>query len=140
MKRYLLDSGIMDDFIDHRRGVPEKAREAQERGSRIGTCMPVVAELFYGMEFSATRDENLRRLRRALSRVVCWPLDRAAAEEYGRVAAALRRMGRKLQTVGHHGCGDHTGARQPHRSLHGQRPPGGAGPGGRDLGDVRHSD
>ena len=75
MTRYLLDSGIMGDFIDHRRGVPEKVREAQERGGRIGTCMPVVAELFYGMEFSATREENLRRLRRALSRVVCWPLD-----------------------------------------------------------------
>jgi tRNA(fMet)-specific endonuclease VapC len=51
------------------------------------------------MEFSATRDENLRRLRRALTRIVCWPLDRAAAEDYGRVAAALRRIARKMQTV-----------------------------------------
>lgn len=34
MKRYLLDSGIMGDFINHRRGVPEKVRQAQDRGSR----------------------------------------------------------------------------------------------------------
>ncbi len=99
MRRYLLDTGIMGDFINHRRGVPDKAREARQRGGRIGTCLPVAAELFYGVEFSETRDENLRRLRRALSGIVCWPLDRAAAEEYGRVAAALRRAGRPMQVV-----------------------------------------
>jgi tRNA(fMet)-specific endonuclease VapC len=99
MRRYLLDTGIMGDFIDRRRGVPEKVREARQHGSRIGTCMPVVAELFYGVEFSSTRDENLRRLRRALSGIVSWPFDRAAAEEYGRLAAELRRLGRPMQTV-----------------------------------------
>jgi tRNA(fMet)-specific endonuclease VapC len=61
--------------------------------------MPVVAELFYGVEFSSTRDENIRRLRRALSRIVCWPLDRNAAEEYGRIAAELRRLGQSIQQV-----------------------------------------
>jgi tRNA(fMet)-specific endonuclease VapC len=99
MRRYLLDSNIMGDLVDRRRGVPEKAQEARQRGGRIGTCMPVVAELFYGVEFSATRDENIRRLRRALSGIVCWPLDRAATEEYGRIAAQLRRMGRPMQVV-----------------------------------------
>ena len=91
MRRYLLDSGIMGDFIDRRRGVAEKVRENQRRGGRIGTCMPVVAELFFGVELSSTREENSRRLRRALSRIVCWPLNRDAAEEYGRLAAHLRR-------------------------------------------------
>jgi tRNA(fMet)-specific endonuclease VapC len=71
MKRYLLDTGIM----------------------------PVVAELFYGVEFSSTRGENNRRLRRGLSRVICWPLDRAAAEQYGRLAAELRRLGRPMSQV-----------------------------------------
>ncbi len=99
MKRYLLDSGARGDFIDHRRGVDVKVREARQRGSRIDTCMPVVAELFYGMEFSSTREENLRRLRHALSRVICRPLDRPAAEEYGRLAATLRRAGRPMQVV-----------------------------------------
>src|SRR5262249_2425151 len=83
---------------NHRGGVPDKVREARRRGSRIGTCMPVVADLFYGVEFSSTRDENLRRLRRALSRIICWPFNRAA-EEYGRLAAELRRVGRPMQAV-----------------------------------------
>jgi tRNA(fMet)-specific endonuclease VapC len=99
MRRYLLDTGVIGDFIDRRRGVAEKARDARLRGDRIGTCMPVVAELFYGAEFSSTRDENIRRLRRALSGIVCWPFDREAAEEFGRLAAELRRAGRPMQAV-----------------------------------------
>jgi len=32
MKRYLLDTGIMGDFVNRRRGVAEKVRDAQQRG------------------------------------------------------------------------------------------------------------
>jgi tRNA(fMet)-specific endonuclease VapC len=99
MKRYLLDTGIMGDFVDHRGDVRERVRQALQSGSRIGTCMPVVAELFYGVEFSSTRDDNFQRLRRALSRIVCWPFDRGAAEQYGRLAAELRRLGRPMQQI-----------------------------------------
>jgi hypothetical protein len=38
MTRYLLDTGIMSDFINHRKGVDVKVREARQRGARIGTC------------------------------------------------------------------------------------------------------
>jgi tRNA(fMet)-specific endonuclease VapC len=74
-------------------------REARTRGARIGTCEPVVAELFYGLEFSASRDENVLRLRRGLKKIKCWPFDRAAAETYGRLAAELKRIGRPMQTI-----------------------------------------
>jgi tRNA(fMet)-specific endonuclease VapC len=97
--RYLLDTGIMGDFINHRRGVDVRAREARKQGARLGTCMPVVGELFYGIEASATREENLKRLQRALSGIACWPFDRQAAEEYGRLAATLRRLGRPMQQI-----------------------------------------
>jgi tRNA(fMet)-specific endonuclease VapC len=99
VNRYLLDTGIMSDFINRRRGVDVKARAARQRGIRIGTCVPVVAELFFGIEASTTRDANLPRLKRALSRIVCWPFDRRAAEEYGRLAAALKRLGRPMQQI-----------------------------------------
>jgi tRNA(fMet)-specific endonuclease VapC len=99
MKRFLLDTGIMGDVVDRRRRVPERVREAQQSGGRIRTCMPVVAELFYGVEFSSTRDENLRRLQRALSGFICWPFERDAAEEYGRLAADLRRRGRAMSQI-----------------------------------------
>ena len=97
--RYLLDTGMMGHFINHRRGVDVRVREASGRGARIGTCMPVVGELFFGVEWSKTRDMNLKRLRRALSKMACWPFDRPAAEEYGRLAAELRRLGRPMQQI-----------------------------------------
>jgi tRNA(fMet)-specific endonuclease VapC len=99
MKRYLLDSGIMGDFINHRRGVDERVREARRRGDRIGTGLPIVGELFMGIELSKTRERNMHRLLIALNGIICWPFDRVAAEEYGRIAAELRRIGRPMQQV-----------------------------------------
>lgn len=89
----------MGHFIDHRHGVDQRVREARQRGARIGTCLPVIGELFAGIELSASREKNLPRLRRALTRLICWPFDRAAAEEFGRVFAELRRAGRPMQVV-----------------------------------------
>jgi len=81
MKRYLLDTGILGDFINKRSGVDDHVRRARKDGGRIGTCMPVVGELFAGIELSESRKRNLDQLRTALTRIVFWPFDRAAAEE-----------------------------------------------------------
>ena len=63
MKRYLLDTGIMGHFINHRHGVDGRVRDARRQGARIGTCMPVVGELFAGVELSnctvVTTDSDL---------------------------------------------------------------------------------
>lgn len=58
MRRYLLDSNAVSALVDHRGNVPERVREARLRGARIGTCEPVVAELFYGLEFGSSRKEH----------------------------------------------------------------------------------
>jgi len=99
MRRYLLDANALNLFVDHRQPFMQRMREARQRGDRIGTCEPVVAEMFYGLEFSASRAENMVRLERGLSQIRSWPFDRAAAREYGRVAADLKRIGRKMQVV-----------------------------------------
>ena len=61
--------------------------------------MPVLAELYYGVEFSATREKNLLRLRRAMAGLVIWPFDVNAAAEFGRLRAELRRIGRPMQVI-----------------------------------------
>jgi tRNA(fMet)-specific endonuclease VapC len=99
MRRYLLDTGIMGHFINRRRGVDVRVEESRRRGDRIVTCLPVVAELFAGVERSQSREPNRRRLVLALERVPAWPLDRAAAEEFGRIDAALRALGRPIGKV-----------------------------------------
>ncbi len=99
MRRFLLDTGSAADYIHRRRGVYERARAAVLAGDRIGIGIPVLAELWYGIENSTTRDRNAERLRRVLPELIFWPFTERAAEEYGRIAAELRRTGRPMGTI-----------------------------------------
>lgn len=99
MMRYLLDTGIASDYVNRRHGVYETARNAVHQGNRIGVGVPVLGELWAGIELSASRARNAQRLRRQLANLVLWPYDIAAAEEFGRLYAHLRRIGRPMQQV-----------------------------------------
>jgi tRNA(fMet)-specific endonuclease VapC len=99
MTRFLLDTGSAGDYIHRRHGVYERAREAVRSGHRVGIGLPVLAELWYGVENSSSRERNAERLRRALPDLVIWPLTEPAAEEYGRIATELRRLGRPIGKI-----------------------------------------
>jgi tRNA(fMet)-specific endonuclease VapC len=99
MIRYLLDTNAVGDLMNHRFGVDQRAKDARLRGAVVGTCEPVVAELCFGVENSATRDENIPILQRALAGLKCWPLTRPASQEFGRLATLLRRAGRAIGSM-----------------------------------------
>src|SRR5262245_40700386 len=99
MRRYLLDTGIASDYINRRRDVHVRVREAVVRGDRVGICYPVLGELWAGMELSATRDENVQRMKHALARLRLWPFEGKAAEEFGRLFAHLKRSGAMIQQI-----------------------------------------
>lgn len=99
MRRYLLDTGIAGHLINNRHGVRARAQEEVRRGNRVGVCTPVLGELYFGAENSATRDRNLRLLVVALRTLRVWPFNNDAAERYGQVAAELRRIGRPMQQI-----------------------------------------
>ncbi len=99
MKSFLLDTNMAGEFIDKRGNVPHRATEARRNGSRIGIGIPVLAELYYGVEYSSSRERNLEKLQRALSTLRIWPFDLKAAAEFGRLRAELRRRGRPMQVV-----------------------------------------
>jgi tRNA(fMet)-specific endonuclease VapC len=94
-----LDTGIAGDYIDHRAGVYERALAATRQGIRVGIGIPSVGELFTGIEMSSTRERNKPRLLRGLGSLFIWPFDYAAAQEFGRLMASLRRMGRPMQQI-----------------------------------------
>src|SRR5262249_13588719 len=100
MKRhYLFDTGIAQDFQARRGGVRERAIELRKGGHRIGICVPVLGELWSGVECSSSRERNLVKLREALATLIIWPYTPEAAEEYGRIFAELKRSGRVIQQV-----------------------------------------
>jgi tRNA(fMet)-specific endonuclease VapC len=99
MRKYLLDTGSVSDAINRRGATHLRGRQALVRGDRLGTCMPVLGELFAGIELSASREKNAQLLQRELPNFRIWPFDKAAAAEYGRIFAHLRRIGRPMQQV-----------------------------------------
>jgi tRNA(fMet)-specific endonuclease VapC len=96
---YLLDTGIAQDYQARRGGIRERAIEQRLRGDRIGICVPVLGELWSGVECSSSRQRNLATLRQALATLIIWPFTVEAAEEYGKIFAQLRRVGRRIQQV-----------------------------------------
>ena len=48
MRRYLLDTGAVGNLINRRKGVDQRTRTARLAGAAVGTCIPVVGELFFG--------------------------------------------------------------------------------------------
>ena len=98
-RRYLLDSGPAGDCIFRRRGVHERVREVRLTGAKIGIGAPVLGELVGGVEASTTRDANWDTLCRGLATFILWPFDAAAAWEYARLYAALKRVGRPMQQI-----------------------------------------
>src|SRR5262245_20073955 len=96
MRRYLLDTGIAACYIDRRLGVFDRAQTECSRRNRIGRARPGLAELVYRVEGGPNRDRNMQRLQLALAVWKLWPTTEDAAYEYGRIAAALRRLGRMI--------------------------------------------
>lgn len=93
MKRYLLDTGPAANYIYRRGAVRSRVQQVSSQGHRVGTCFPVVGELFYGAENSHSRAKNLPRVELALKDFFLWPYDLDAAREFGRIFAHLRRTG-----------------------------------------------
>lgn len=99
IRRYLMDTGIAQDFRDNRGGVRARAKAVRALGHRVGICVPVLGELWSGVEGSAHRDLNETRLRRALAQLSIWPYSLDAAAEYGRIFTELKRAGRPIQQI-----------------------------------------
>ena len=53
MRRFLLDTGAASDFINRRHGIHSRVGDAVLRGDIVGICVPVLCELWAGIERSA---------------------------------------------------------------------------------------
>lgn len=99
MTRFLLDTNSASHYINRRHGVFERARTDVAKGNPIGIGIPVLAELVAGIERSISRERNMHSLKVALASLRLWPMDEAAAFEYGRIHAELARLGRPIGTI-----------------------------------------
>ncbi|MBI1831857.1 MAG: type II toxin-antitoxin system VapC family toxin, partial [Planctomycetes bacterium] len=89
MTRFLLDTNTAGHYVNKRLGVFDRARAEVVKGNVIGIAIPVLAELAAGVENSSSRDRNMKSLKAALGALRIWPVDTAAAFEFGRIYAEL---------------------------------------------------
>lgn len=98
-RRYLLDTGPAFDCLFQRKGVDLRVEQARQAGLRVGICMPVLGEIVAGLNGSGSSEASWKRARPKLEKLVCWPFDKAAAYEFGRIFADLKSRGRIIQQV-----------------------------------------
>ena len=82
LRRFLLDANAAADVVYHRRGVDRRFRETRSAGNPVGVAIPILGELFAGVEFSSTRDFNMPILIKGIRLFRQWPFDVKAAQEY----------------------------------------------------------
>lgn len=99
MRRFLLDSNALSDFVHSEGTVRMRVQQERRSGAYIGTGMPVVAEILAGAKYSATPESNLKLIRRTLNKIRLWPFDENAAEVYSQLYADMRRAGIQMQVI-----------------------------------------
>lgn len=89
---WLLDTNILAYVLNDVGSVRAHLNESSRDG-RVLTSIIVVAELMYGVERSARRDANRRRVERELESIEIAALTAGAATHFGRLKAELRTRG-----------------------------------------------
>lgn len=93
--KYLLDTNVCIAFLAGKHPAL-KARMSRCAPDEVVLCDVVLAELWYGAEKSAKRDENLSIVSRFAHPFTCLPFDGRAARAYGRLRAVLERLGQVI--------------------------------------------
>ena len=93
--RYMLDTNICIYAIKHK---PEKVFQKLKSIDPKDVCISSVtyAELMHGVEKSAAVEKNRLALALLLSNIEILEFDTRAAEDYGKIRAALERQGRPI--------------------------------------------
>jgi tRNA(fMet)-specific endonuclease VapC len=99
VKKVLLDSGILNAYVGKRAYAFDKLIAMARQGIRLGTCTPVLAEFYFGLEMSQSRERNAETLARSLATLRIWNFDIDASRRYGELATVLRRSGRPMQSI-----------------------------------------
>lgn len=97
MTSYLFDTNHASSLWRNLTPLPQKI--AASTGFSSSLCLPSIAELWFMVYNSAKVQQNEQRLRTFLADFTHLPFDGAAAIEFGRLKAHLRRIGRPIPDI-----------------------------------------
>ena len=93
---YLLDTNHASKLMEGIEPLAARISSLQTKDIEFGISMTVLGELYYAAYASRRRELNLARIDYLLERVLLWPYDRAAAEEFGRIQAEQKAKGKPI--------------------------------------------
>ena len=96
MKRYLLDTNHFSAYLDRRPVLESRIDGLLRAGDRFGICLPVLCEYRAGIRLGRRYQQNLVRLRTALSVLRLWPIDEETATEFADIFRELRAAGQTM--------------------------------------------
>ncbi len=88
---YLLDTNICIALNNRNR---QALAEFYEKSTSCYIPTIVLAELYKGAYCSQKIEQNIKRINEFTSRIIVLEFDKKASEEFGKIQAELRRMGR----------------------------------------------
>ena len=97
MTTYLLDTNHVSALWEGRPSLVERLEATSD--AEFVISMPTVGELWFMVFNSARPVANRSRLRSLLRALRVWQFDHAAATQFGRIKAALRRSGTLIPDV-----------------------------------------
>ena len=90
---WLLDSVTIIYALNGQGRCRQRLNSAPTRG-RVATSILAVAEVFYGVENSSRREENLQRVQRELELFDIYPVTTQTAQIYAKIRTETERAGR----------------------------------------------
>ena len=99
MPAYLLDTNHVGMAVDRASVVGQRIFEARLKGTRLGTCLPVLCEIEAGLRQVRHKVKYRRDLNHLLVQLRLWPIDLKTTQIYGDLYGELRRRGRILSQV-----------------------------------------
>jgi tRNA(fMet)-specific endonuclease VapC len=90
---WLLDSVTIIYALNGQGRCRQRLNSAPTRG-RVATSILAVAEVFYGVENSSRREENLQRVQRELELFDIYPVTTQTARIYAKIRTETERAGR----------------------------------------------
>jgi tRNA(fMet)-specific endonuclease VapC len=90
---WLLDSVTIISALNGQGRCRQHLNSAPTRG-RVATSILAVAEIYYGVENSRRREENLRRVEQEIDLLDIYPVTPTTAKIYARIRTEAERAGR----------------------------------------------
>ena len=89
---YLLDTNIISAWLENDYAIADKI----DKAASVYMCVIVVGEMYFGAQYSAKIEYNIRNISKALAQYPLLTINEVTCIQYGKIKASLRRKGNPI--------------------------------------------